>query len=249
MTDDTREILLDLARFVEKEKIFPRRDRFVATHRTRIAAFDELERERILGRWQGTYTTWTIQALLSIKSEVPFAAQELACARTVLDELVQVYCQVLTEVQEVADLQRRLATYDQGKLRRALILLGSLPIFHRLAIFIPTTADDNFGLTEQVLRIDPLAIFAAAPAAQFMGKETEREPDSGSRSHSTVKPARTSAPGAPRQGSVSTVANDTETPKVFISYSHDSLEHKNWVLAWQPHCAESASTRYSINGI
>jgi hypothetical protein len=26
------------------------------------------------------------------------------------------------------------------------------------------------------------------------------------------------------------VENTTDTPKVFISYSHDSDEHKNWVL-------------------
>lgn len=84
MPDDAQAILIDLAASVEAHKGFPRRDRFLITQRSRMATFDELERERVIFRWQDALV-WSVDGLRSIAGEVAFAKQELARGQSALD--------------------------------------------------------------------------------------------------------------------------------------------------------------------
>lgn len=162
MSDAETEVLVALANYVQANGVFPKRDRFAADQSSRIAAFDALERKRILERWYGGHIVWAIPALERIAHNVPFAAEEIRRARAVFHELKRMYDENLDSVHELRELQQRLKIYSEDELRRALISVRN-GIFHQLRVLVPGMRD-TFGLTEQILRVEWEAPFDDPPS-------------------------------------------------------------------------------------
>src|SRR4051812_13681591 len=120
-SDDSLTILTDLLAFVEAQGTFPDRARFMVKHQARLAAFDALEKERLIGQAL-VQTIWTIKGLQSVAASVPFASVSLARGRRLLEELKAIYSEELDKVQPLSVLSRRLG-WDLRDVRPLLMLL------------------------------------------------------------------------------------------------------------------------------
>lgn len=149
--EDSLTILTDLLAFVEAQGTFPERARFMVKHQARLAAFDALEKERLVGRLHSR-TVWTIQGLQCVAESIPFAAASLRRGQRLLEELKALYTQDLDKVQPLSVLCHRLG-WDLREVRRSLMLLQSFAIFHQFSVEIPGYAE-AIGLTDGVLRLD-----------------------------------------------------------------------------------------------
>jgi hypothetical protein len=150
-SEDTLTILADLVSFVEAEGIFPERARFMVKHQARIAVFDALERDRVLGRWQSR-TIWTVAALQIVVAHVPFATVALGRAQRLLEELKTLYGEELEKVQPLSTLIARLG-WPPNEVRCSLMLLQWFAIFHQFSVELPGYAE-SIGLTDGVLRLE-----------------------------------------------------------------------------------------------
>jgi hypothetical protein len=151
-SEATLTILADLVTFVETEGAFPERALFMVKHQARIAAFDALEKERVLGRWQSR-TIWTVPALQIVVERVPFATVALGRAQRLLEELKALYGEDLEKVQPLSTLCARLS-WTPSEVRCSLMLLQSFAIFHQFSIDL-RGYEEAVGLTDGVLRLEP----------------------------------------------------------------------------------------------